>query len=231
MEVLVVLEFREEGEEDVHRLYEVVVDGYIQDAADDAGVGLEVHIELGAGELGRCEQLLELVGPHLHQLLNVGHVFGVVYGGRGLVLMQLVDGRDPGGHGFGVLVGRVDVAHHHWLQVGLFGERSQLEVKYCWVGLICGWFVQNREALSVVLSIRSWDLDEGIDVPHGWDVVGDEGFDLSVQVDCVGLISPDVLEQLSDLGRYIQRCILGWVVAQRTSARWTLPSLLVLVVT
>src|SRR5690349_4055901 len=66
-----------------------------------------------------------------------------------------------------------------------------------------GRLIQYDQAQTVRLPVRTRDFNEGVNIANRRHVVGDEWVQNCVQVDLVGNISPDVVEQVVDLGGYV----------------------------
>mmetsp|Transcript_17705 Transcript_17705/g.40053 ORF Transcript_17705/g.40053 Transcript_17705/m.40053 type:complete len:408 (+) Transcript_17705:260-1483(+) len=196
--LVALLELRIQGEEHVERLCDVAVDWDVEDGTDYARVGDCVDIEICRRQLNACEFLFHLGAPHLHEGLDVRHRLGVVDVGRRVAPVQLGDALYPVGHLLRMLRRVVDVRDRGGLKRGLGGDCSELQVQHGRICLLCRGLVEHCEAESILLAIRTWDLEEGVNLSDGWDVLRDEGLQLGFQLDGLRLVSSDVLEQLSD---------------------------------
>ena len=87
LEMLVLAELAEEGEEDVEGLDNGLiilqfVHGDVAHGTDDLRVVCNVHVDFWAREWRLLESLLHLGWPFLHQRLDIWHVLSVVNSGR-----------------------------------------------------------------------------------------------------------------------------------------------------
>lgn len=58
-------------------------------------------------------------------------------------------------------------------------------------------------------------LQEGIDLTNSWDIIGDEGLDLGLEINLLRLIALNVLKHLLQLLCNWQVCILVWIISSR----------------
>ena len=70
----------------------------------------------------------------------------------------------------------------------------------------------NLETQPVGCVIRARDFEERVHVSDGGDKVGHEASQGRVEVHLVGLVAPDVLEQVLNLRRYVEVRVVGGVV-------------------
>lgn len=99
LEMLIFLKSRVQREHHVQRLYQRVVQprvhGDVQDVAGNPAVVRQRKVDLLTGGRHLCQQLLDLLGPDLHERVDVGHWLGVADGGRLLGLVDVPDRVDP----------------------------------------------------------------------------------------------------------------------------------------
>ena len=87
-----------------------------------------------------------------------------------------------------------------------------LQFQYCLVFVIKARFVKNGDTEVFLVAIGLGHLQESIDLSDSGDVVGDEGLDLGIELNLLGLIATDVLEDFLKLGRNGQVSVLVGVV-------------------
>lgn len=119
-EVLRVSELQVEAEQQVQRLDPAVVDGDVQQAADDVGVLSQAALQAGRRQLQAAQQLLQLGRPLLHQAVDVGHRSAVLNAGRRFGAMQGADALHPAVHGPRVCLRTGDARHFLQLEEGRF---------------------------------------------------------------------------------------------------------------
>lgn len=73
-------------------------------------------------------------------------------------------------------------------------------------------FPAHLEAQSVGGVVRARDFEERVHVSNGGDEVGHEAPQGRVEVHLMGLVAPDVLEQILDLRRHVEVRVVGGVV-------------------
>ncbi len=113
LEMLVLAELAEEGEEHVEGLnYRLIilqfVHGDVAHGADDLRVVCNVHVNFRAWERCLLERLLHLRRPLLHQCLDIWHVLRVINSGRRPCLVQVLHTADPAGNFARLLVSLFD---------------------------------------------------------------------------------------------------------------------------
>ena len=107
---------------------------------------------------------------------------------------------------------RVDCGKGCGTGASALGDGAELQREHGRVGLHRGGLVERNQPEIVRLPVRARDLDEGVDVAHGRDVVGDEGAHPRLKLDVVRFVARDVLEELLNLGAHGQVGVLRRVV-------------------
>ena len=94
----------------------------------------EISREVGQGDVGRLQQVLQVRGPLLHQVVDVGHRLVVVNAGGGLAAVQVGDVSDPFLHGGNILT--LNFLDPPGLAAGLLTHNSHVKLQHVRVGLL-----------------------------------------------------------------------------------------------
>ena len=73
-----------------------------------------MHINFRSWERNVPQSLLHLLGPLLHQIVDVWHLLGVVYGGRWASFMQVLHAVDPARNLLRLLIRVLYRFNVHW---------------------------------------------------------------------------------------------------------------------
>ena len=84
LEVLVAAELAKQCEQNVQALNDrlivsKLVAGDVHNRADKPGIICWMHIDVGSWEGNVLKGLLHLLGPLLHEIVNIGHLLGIVH--------------------------------------------------------------------------------------------------------------------------------------------------------
>jgi len=147
-----------------------------------------------------------------HQLVEIRHLLAVVDSGWWSRLVEILHAIYPPVDLLAFLVCSFNAVHLH-------GHRSHhilglhvLEFQHCLVLAVQSWLIQHIDSEVFLLSRRLWHLEERVDFSNCRHVVGNEWLELGLEVNLLGLISLDVLEQVLDILGYLQVGIISWVV-------------------
>mmetsp|Transcript_18426 Transcript_18426/g.47219 ORF Transcript_18426/g.47219 Transcript_18426/m.47219 type:complete len:298 (-) Transcript_18426:190-1083(-) len=103
-------------------------------------------------------------------------------------------------------------ADKHRLRTRGLGDGTELQREHGRIRLHRRRLVQRHQPQVVRLAVGAWDLDKRVDVADSRDVVGDEGSHLGLELDVVGFVARDVLEEFLDLRAHRKACVLLRVV-------------------
>ena len=169
---------------------------YINHGTHKSRVISGVHVDLGTWERNVFESLFHLLGPLLHQIVYIWHLFSVVDSGRGPCLMQILHAIYPARDLLGFLVGvlnRFDVHRSCTHDIALLNVS---QFNHCFIFWVQGGLVQNSNTQVFLGTIWLWHLQEGINFTHGRDVLRDKRLQFGVKVDLLRLVSLNILKEL-----------------------------------
>lgn len=89
---------------------------------------------------------------------------------------------------------------------------SLLKIQNVWISLIQTGFVDDRKPKCFFVGVGPFRFEEIFDGADGRDVVGDEGFDLGLEVDHLRFVHGDVFEKILDFLVDFERFLVLWVV-------------------
>lgn len=167
LEVYIAPELAEQREQDVQALHHrlvvgKLVAGDVHHRANQARIVCGVHIDLGPWEGDVLEGLLHILGPFLHQVVDVRHLFSVVDRGGGTGLVEVLHAVDPPRDLLGLLISVLDGFDIHR---GSAHDVSLLDVSQlnnCLIFWVQGGLIEHSDTQVFLGAVRLWHLEEGV---------------------------------------------------------------------
>lgn len=153
-----------------------------------------VHIYLWTREGNFSESLLHFRAPFLHKIVNVWHLFCIIYSRGWSCLVKILYAIDPTRNFFRLLI-----SIFYWFDIHRSSSNDIFllyifHFNHHFIFMVQSWFIQNCDTKIFFQSIWFGHLQESINFSDTRNVFRNEGFQLCIKINFLRLVSLNILE-------------------------------------